>query len=154
MSDTICENFFFERKRLKYNQKDISNFLGMSSKQIGRGGTTHPIPSDKLVELEKMGFDIGFVLTGKRKEVDLQLLATSIEYVEFAYREKFLKADFGAKAIAISTVYDALSRKTYSGNKEDKDIKELAKGVIEESNKLLEFVLQSPESRHGVTKFL
>ncbi|MEM5546980.1 LexA family transcriptional regulator [Pseudoalteromonas fuliginea] len=61
----VCHLFKKERNRLNLSQKDIADFLGMSSKQVSRWETQIAIPSDKLSLLAGIGFDVNFVLTGQ-----------------------------------------------------------------------------------------
>lgn len=60
----VCELFKEERKRLNLSQKDIADFLGMSSKQVSRWESQIAIPSDKLSLLSGLGFDVHYILTG------------------------------------------------------------------------------------------
>ncbi|MAD90277.1 MAG: hypothetical protein CMK64_11275 [Pseudoalteromonas sp.] len=62
----VCTLFKEERKRLKLNQKVVADFLKMSTKQVSRWESNIPIPSDKLAVLVELGFDVNYVLTGKR----------------------------------------------------------------------------------------
>lgn len=60
----VCELFKEERNRLNLSQKNIADFLGMSSKQVSRWETQIAIPSDKLSQLSGLGFDVNYILTG------------------------------------------------------------------------------------------
>ncbi|TVU86083.1 LexA family transcriptional regulator [Pseudoalteromonas neustonica] len=60
----VCELFKKERNRLNLSQKEIADFLGMSSKQISRWETQIAIPSDKLALLSGLGFDTNYIITG------------------------------------------------------------------------------------------
>lgn len=64
-----------ERKRLNLKQMDVATFLNMSSKQIGRWESKIAIPTDKLIELAEIGFDIQYVLMGK--PADLTFIQSS-----------------------------------------------------------------------------
>lgn len=80
----VCSFFKEERKRLKLNQNFIANFLGMSPKQIGRWESTTAIPADKLSLLVELGFDVQFVVTGKRaysNDFDLNIQERAIDIV-------------------------------------------------------------------------
>lgn len=67
-------NVFFrlkeERIRLGLNQSDVANAVDMSVKQVGRWETSIAIPSDKLEILAGIGFDAGYVVTGRRTASD------------------------------------------------------------------------------------
>nr|MDC2855421.1 S24 family peptidase [Ningiella sp. W23] len=49
---------------MNLSQKEIADFLGMSSKQISRWETQIAIPSDKLALLSGLGFDTNYIITG------------------------------------------------------------------------------------------
>ena len=67
-------NVFFrlkeERVRLGLSQSDVANAVEMSVKQVGRWETSIAIPSDKLEILSGIGFDAGYVVTGRRTASD------------------------------------------------------------------------------------
>jgi len=54
-----------ERERLNLKQKDVFESIGVSKVTYYRWESGSPIPSDKLAELGKIGFDIHFVVTGE-----------------------------------------------------------------------------------------
>ena len=64
----VCELFKKERKRLNLSQKEIADFLGMSSKQVSRWETQIAIPSDKLSLLSGFGFDVNYIITGNSND--------------------------------------------------------------------------------------
>lgn len=66
MDTNVFSRLREERVRLGLNQSDVANAVDMSVKQIGRWETNIPIPSDKLEVLSAIGFDAGYVVTGKR----------------------------------------------------------------------------------------
>lgn len=99
----VCINLLYERKRLKYSRKKIADFLDMSEKQVQRWESSVSIPSDKLAELEKLGFNVYFVLTGNRAcSDDLVLLAiirASVAQFDLSFFEKddeLLREFFGS----------------------------------------------------------
>lgn len=55
-----------ERERLGLKQKDVFEFIGVNKATYYRWESGNPIPSDKLNELSKLGFDVNYVVTGKR----------------------------------------------------------------------------------------
>ncbi|MFP3352285.1 S24 family peptidase [Pseudoalteromonas sp. SIMBA_153] len=63
---SVCELFKEERSKLSFSQKSIADFLGMSSKQVGRWESEIAIPADKLSLLAELGFDVNYILTGNR----------------------------------------------------------------------------------------
>jgi len=64
----VCELFKKERKRLNLSQKEIADFLGMSSKQVSRWEAQIAIPSDKLSLLSGFGFDVNYIITGNSND--------------------------------------------------------------------------------------
>ncbi|MCO7251245.1 hypothetical protein NH454_15475 [Pseudoalteromonas sp. Ps84H-4] len=66
----------------------------------------NPIPSDKLKELSKLGFDINFVVTGIRSSIDENALADCVEILEEVISET--KRHFSAvqKAKIIAVLYE------------------------------------------------
>lgn len=66
MDINVSFNLKDERNRLNLSQKEVSDFLAMSVKQIGRWESSTAIPADKLSELSKLGFDVSYVVTGQR----------------------------------------------------------------------------------------
>jgi len=57
-----------ERERLNLKQKDVFETVGVSKVTYYRWETGSPIPSDKLSELAKLGFDINYVVTGYKSD--------------------------------------------------------------------------------------
>ena len=57
-----------ERERLNLKQKDVFESVGVSKVTYYRWESGSPIPSDKLAELGKIGFDIHFVVTGEHSK--------------------------------------------------------------------------------------
>ncbi|OHU97165.1 helix-turn-helix domain-containing protein [Pseudoalteromonas byunsanensis] len=98
----VCSNFKDERKRLNLNQKEVADFLCMSSKQISRWESSIAIPSDKLAELAAMGFDCMYVLTGNRSGIQT-VGPTGIDI------ERAVEVATHAAGEAIKTVYDLKS---------------------------------------------
>ncbi|EWH09842.1 putative transcriptional regulator [Catenovulum agarivorans DS-2] len=58
-----------ERERLGLKQKDVFEFIGVNKATYYRWESGNPIPSDKLNELSKLGFDVNYVVTGQRDSV-------------------------------------------------------------------------------------
>lgn len=56
-----------ERVRLNLTQKEVADSTNMSTKSIARWEAGIPIPSDKLVILASLGFDVDYILTGQHK---------------------------------------------------------------------------------------
>lgn len=80
----VCMYFKDERKRLKLSQKNISDFLGMSVKQVGRWESTIAIPTDRLNQLQALGFDVTYVVSGRRSfsdEFDFTIQKRAIDLV-------------------------------------------------------------------------
>lgn len=63
---TIGKRLLNERKRIGYaRQGDFGKALGVSFNTISRWeNEENPIPSDKLIAMQKLGIDIAFILTG------------------------------------------------------------------------------------------
>ena len=55
-----------ERKRLGMTAEEVREALDTSRATYTRWEAGNPIPSDKLCVLDSVGFDIHFVVTGKR----------------------------------------------------------------------------------------
>ncbi|MBH0066774.1 helix-turn-helix transcriptional regulator [Pseudoalteromonas sp. NZS100] len=55
----------FERERLNLTQAEVANAIGVGKASYVRWEGGKAIPSDKLNELAKLGFDINFVVTGE-----------------------------------------------------------------------------------------
>ncbi|MER2490675.1 helix-turn-helix domain-containing protein [Catenovulum sediminis] len=55
-----------ERERLGLKQKDVFESIGVNKATYYRWESGNPIPSDKLNELSKLGFDVNYVVTGQR----------------------------------------------------------------------------------------
>lgn len=68
--ETVGTRLRAERERLRFSQKHcaISADVGLSTWK--RWEQDNPIPSDKLAVLPVLGFDINYVLTGKRLSAD------------------------------------------------------------------------------------
>ncbi|WP_278404874.1 XRE family transcriptional regulator [Pseudoalteromonas ruthenica] len=54
-----------ERERLNLKQKEVYESIGVSKVTYYRWENGSPIPSDKLAELGKLGFDITYLVTGQ-----------------------------------------------------------------------------------------
>ena len=67
-----------ERERLNLKQKDVFEAVGVSKVTYYRWESGSPIPSDKLSELAKLGFDINFVVTGCKSD-SLPVAAAQIQ---------------------------------------------------------------------------
>ncbi|PAY00158.1 hypothetical protein CKO50_17185 [Pseudoalteromonas sp. HM-SA03] len=125
----VCSLFQAERKRLNLSQKDVANFLGMSSKQVSRWESSIAIPSDKLVQLASMGFDAAFVVTGNRDGVSL----VNKESIDV---ESAVDAACYAAREALLTVYQAKRLKNELGENGEFDaIKSLS--LIEKATRIL-----------------
>ncbi|WP_249297345.1 helix-turn-helix domain-containing protein [Pseudoalteromonas phenolica] len=55
-----------ERKRLGLDHQEISEKISVGKATYYRWEAGKAIPSDKLAELAKLGFDVNFIVTGKR----------------------------------------------------------------------------------------
>lgn len=125
----VCYLFRAERKRLNLSQKDVADFLGMSSKQISRWESSIAIPTDKLVQLTSMGFDAAFVVTGNRAGVSL-INKESLDV------ESAVDAACYAAREALLTVYQAKRLKNELGENGEFDaIKCLS--LIEKATRIL-----------------
>ncbi|NSY36599.1 XRE family transcriptional regulator [Pseudoalteromonas sp. JC28] len=125
----VCSLFQAERKRLNLSQKDVADFLGMSSKQISRWESSIAIPSDKLVQLASMGFDAAFVVTGNRAGVSL------IDQKSLDMESAVDAACYAARE-ALLTVYQAKRLKNELGENGEFDaIKSLS--LIEKATRIL-----------------
>jgi transcriptional regulator with XRE-family HTH domain len=96
MDTNVFERLLNERNRLNLSQKDVAVFLAMSTKQIGRWEGKSAIPTDKLIELAEIGFDIQYILMGKRAVVaaiepsNMITIDHAVEVAEFAAKEAIL----------------------------------------------------------------
>ncbi|WP_046007412.1 helix-turn-helix domain-containing protein [Pseudoalteromonas rubra] len=57
-----------ERERLGLQQKEVYEIINVGKSTYYRWENGAPIPSDKLAELASLGFDVAYVVTGKRKQ--------------------------------------------------------------------------------------
>ncbi|TMP27183.1 XRE family transcriptional regulator [Pseudoalteromonas rubra] len=55
-----------ERERLNLTQQEVADKINVGKATYIRWESGKAIPSDKLAELAGLGFDIGYVVTGKR----------------------------------------------------------------------------------------
>ena len=106
MDINVSLNLKNERKRLNLGQKEISDFLGMSVKQVGRWESSIAIPTDKLAQLSELGFDVNYVITGQRQQpsqIDKALLGECIELLEEVLNEvgRTLEPEIKAKVVAV-----------------------------------------------------
>ncbi|ASD67698.1 MULTISPECIES: helix-turn-helix domain-containing protein [Pseudoalteromonas] len=58
-----------ERERLGLQQKQVYDSIQVGKSTYYRWESGTPIPSDKLTELAKLGFDVGYLVTGKRTQI-------------------------------------------------------------------------------------
>ncbi|RXE95571.1 helix-turn-helix transcriptional regulator [Pseudoalteromonas sp. PS5] len=58
-----------ERERLGLQQKQVYDSIKVGKSTYYRWESGTPIPSDKLTELAKLGFDVGYLVTGKRTQL-------------------------------------------------------------------------------------
>lgn len=113
----VCDLFQFERKRLNLSQKEIADFLGMSSKQIGRWESLTPIPADKLSKLTELGFDSNYVVTGVRsRQLDVSALQDCIEILESALVQTGRQLTPAQKARVVGVLYDEYTDETTEFN--------------------------------------
>ncbi|NOU53124.1 hypothetical protein HG263_21725 [Pseudoalteromonas sp. JBTF-M23] len=91
-------HFLIERNRLGYTQESIAERLEVNRKTVGRWDNGAPIPSDKLAICLDLGFDITFVLTGRRSSLEI---ANSAELTA----ESAIQAAVYATEEAILSVY-------------------------------------------------
>jgi transcriptional regulator with XRE-family HTH domain len=91
-----------ERERLGFSQKAAFEKVGVNKATYYRWEQGSPIPSDKLALLSELGFDIQFVVKGKRQGIDEKSLIYCIEKLEEALIEtgRHLNAEQKAKFIA------------------------------------------------------
>ena len=107
----VSENLVFELKRLNLKQKEISDFLGMSLRGIQRWCKEVAIPSDKLGKLAELGIDPYFVATGKRQEINTEVLQESVKVMLPAI--KIANADLDTSALMIASSYNTLLKKAF-----------------------------------------
>ncbi|WP_440053351.1 helix-turn-helix domain-containing protein [Pseudoalteromonas sp. T1lg65] len=55
-----------ERERLGLQQKQVFDSIKVSKSTYYRWESGTPMPSDKLAELVELGFDVNYIITGKR----------------------------------------------------------------------------------------
>lgn len=77
-----------ERKRLDIKtQDDLAELLGVTKNSIVRFEKHNdPLTTDHLDKLEDCGFDIGYVLWGKREDIDVAKLADDEQGLLELYR--------------------------------------------------------------------
>ena len=95
-----------ERKRLGITASEVQKCIDVGRSTYTRWESGNPIPSDKLNELSKLGFDINFVVTGIRSSIDENALADCVEILEEVISET--KRHFSAvqKAKIIAVLYE------------------------------------------------
>ncbi|WP_010603992.1 helix-turn-helix transcriptional regulator [Pseudoalteromonas maricaloris] len=93
-----------ERKRLGLHQSDVYEKINVGKSTYIRWEKGNAIPSDKLAELEGIGFDILYVVTGRRKELQvidngsLISIDDAVEAAKYAAREA-VKSVYQAKRL-------------------------------------------------------
>ncbi|MBQ4852951.1 helix-turn-helix transcriptional regulator [Pseudoalteromonas sp. MMG012] len=82
-----------ERKRLGLTQTEVYEPIKVSKSAYLRWEQGKPIPSDKLAELESIGFDIRYIVTGKRQSFEMVnndgnvTIDNAIEIAKYSARE-------------------------------------------------------------------
>lgn len=91
-----------ERQRLGLKQSEVCEFLSVNKGTYIRWESDKPMPVDKLRALEELGFDVSYVLTGKRLALNEAALKECIEGLEGVLERTstVLPADVKAKLIA------------------------------------------------------
>lgn len=110
-----------ERKRLRLVAADVCESAGVGRATYTRWEAGSPIPSDKLAILAELGFDIQFVVTGKRKGIDEAKLRDSLEVVfDVLAALKETGDDISAERAAqlVSMIYDRLAKGKSFGENE------------------------------------
>jgi DNA-binding XRE family transcriptional regulator len=101
----VCNRFKEERERKRASQLQVATGLGVTTKTVGRWEKEIPIPSDKLGQLQQMGFDVVYILTGERSlaqmiQADLVGAQNEIKQYERTLSERFgvaeLANEYGA----------------------------------------------------------
>lgn len=95
-----------ERERLGLKQNYVFETLGVNKATYYRWESGKAIPSDKLNELAKLGFDINFVVTGTRAPIDESALTDCIEILEEVIAETRRHFSAVQKAKIIAVLYE------------------------------------------------
>ncbi|WP_143869904.1 helix-turn-helix domain-containing protein [Catenovulum sediminis] len=103
-----------ERKRLGLTASDVQQQIEVGRSTYTRWEAGQPIPSDKLNALASIGFDIGFVVTGHRSQVDESALADCIEILEDVIQETGKHYTATQKAKIIAVLYEEYTEDTES----------------------------------------
>jgi transcriptional regulator with XRE-family HTH domain len=106
----VCYFFKEERKRLNLSQKNIADFLDMSTKQIGRWESSVAISADKLALLAELDFDVLFVITGMRSEPIAEQQSQPLNREEEVLLDNFRNSSAEAKA-ALKATSNALAQR-------------------------------------------
>ena len=61
----VCQRLLSERVRLGLSRRAVVNSLDVAFETLRRWESTTPIPADYLAQLITMGYDVGFIVTGK-----------------------------------------------------------------------------------------
>lgn len=123
----VSSNFKNERNRLNLGQKEVADFLGMSSKQIGRWESSVAIPADKLAQLAELGFDVTYVVTGKRSQINEAILQSCINALENALDATNTQIPPDIKAKVIGVLYEESTESKQDVN--EQNIKRILKLV-------------------------
>jgi len=73
-----------ERKRLGFTANEVVLAIDSSRASFTRWESGSPIPSDKLAALSELGFDVGYVVNGKRsveQNIDPEILKRAMTIV-------------------------------------------------------------------------
>lgn len=102
-----------ERRRLGFSAAEVVNRIGGSRATYTRWESGSPIPSNKLLELNKLGFDVLYVVTGQRS----QKINNTQEEINLSKEEQVLLDNFrhcsiDAKA-ALKATSNALTQQDF-----------------------------------------
>lgn len=97
-----------ERTRLGFQQKQLYDALDVSKGTFVRWESGSPIPSDKLALLHDLGFDITYIVTGKKgSALNEKALTYCVTALEKLLEKKKTKLPPDVKAKLIALLYEA-----------------------------------------------
>jgi DNA-binding XRE family transcriptional regulator len=109
----MSNNLQEERKRLHLVASEVWENIGASRATYTRWEAGSPIPSDKLALLAELGFDVAYVVTGKRQTINEQKLRDSLD-VLFTVLDVMKETGDGISneraAQIVAMIYDLLAK--------------------------------------------
>jgi len=104
-SENIAERLVNERKRLGLKQKEVQDALGVAYSTMSRFENGHRLPDLSLVHtLSDLGYDISYVITGKR----LDESASDLTEDEMQWLELYRNSQRRAELVRLIKTYESM----------------------------------------------